>query len=365
MINRPLSLAFVGDIMLGRHINDLLPQRRVQNFWCDTLPILRSASGVIANLECPITTHPNRWRRTWKAFHFRADPPALDLLETANVRMVNLANNHMLDYEERGLLDTLAHLDAAGIGHSGAGHDCYDATRPALVELAGVKVGLIGLTDSLPEFSAGHDRPGTNHMQIGDDNVTLNLVNLVVSEVRRRGAEIIIVSCHWGPNLRIWPPRRFRNFARRVIDLGVDVLHGHSAHLFQGIELHGSGLILYDTGNILDDYWIFPGVRTDRSFIFVAEFVNRRFSRLRMIPVLQDRTSVHLADGAEFEAICQQMIRRCRPFGTTVSNSADGLEIAPLVYQLARSATASKSGVSKTNEALVQIMPEKRTDVRS
>ena len=133
MINRPLSLAFVGDIMLGRHINELLPQTRVQDFWCDTLPILRSASGVIANLECPITTHPNRWWRTWKAFHFRADPRALGLLETANVCAVNLANNHMLDYQERGLLDTLAHLDAAGIGHSGAGHDCYDAARPALV----------------------------------------------------------------------------------------------------------------------------------------------------------------------------------------------------------------------------------------
>ena len=309
MNEQTVTLAFVGDIMLGRHIDNRIGTTRPGDFWGDTLSVLRRADAVIGNLECPITTRPLPWRRTWKTFHFRARPQAVDVLEAANVRMVNLANNHMLDYQEAGLRDTIMYLDKAGIGHAGAGRDAYDAATPTLVDVAGVKVGMVGFTDSMPEWRAGHCSPGTNYAKIKSDNVTLNMVRSLIAEMRRDGADIIAVSYHWGPNLRVSPPRAFRDFARRVIELGADVFHGHSAHLFQGVEIHRGGLILYDTGNILDDYWIFPGIRTDNSFIFNVEFDGGRFKRLETIPVVQDRMSVRLAEGADFKAIQTQMIR--------------------------------------------------------
>ena len=98
--------------------------------------------SVVANLERPITAHDEPWRRAWKAYHFRADPGAVGLLKAANIRAVNLANNRILDFEERGLLDTLSHLDAAGIAHAGAGRGSRDAARPALFEIAGHRIGL-------------------------------------------------------------------------------------------------------------------------------------------------------------------------------------------------------------------------------
>jgi len=328
MTKKTVTLAFVGDIMLGRHIDNRIGTTRPRDFWGDTLSVLQSADAVIGNLECPITLHPLQWRRTWKAFRFRARPQAVDVLEAANVRMVNLANNHMLDFQEEGLRDTIAYLGKAGIGHAGAGRDAYDAAKPALIDVAGVKIGMIGFTDRMPEWRAGHCAPGINYVKLKNDNVTLNMVRHLIADARRDGADIVVVSYHWGPNLRTSPPRHFRDFARRAIELGADVIHGHSAHLFQGVELHRGGLILYDTGNILDDYWIFPGIRTDNSFIFNVEFEGGRFKRLETVPVVQDRTSVRLAEGADFKTIQTQMIRRCRPFGTVATRCADGLEIA-------------------------------------
>ena len=329
MAHRPLNLGFVGDIMLGRHISRLLPGTRPERFWGNALPVLRATDGVIGNLESPITRASRCWDEGWKAFRFRADPGAVEILEAANIRMVNLANNHMLDYGARGMLDTLGYLDAAGIGRAGAGSDIREATEPAIAEIGGVRVALIGITDNMAEFAAGHDRPGTNHMKIRDDGATLTALRLLIASVREQGAGIVVLSCHWGPNLRWWPPARFRRFARSAIELGADVIHGHSAHLFQGVERHRGGVILYDTGDILDDYWIFPGIRTDHSFVFVTEFEGARLSRVRMRPVVQERTALRLATRPEAAEINRRMTLLCARLGTAVLDDGNGLEIAP------------------------------------
>lgn len=323
----PVRLAFVGDIMLGRHIDERLATTKPDAFWNDVLPVLQATDAVIGNLECPITSYRRQWRRTLKAFRFRARPSARQVLTAANVRLVNLANNHILDYREQGLSDTIAHLELAGIGHAGAGGNAYQAAAPAFATVAGARIGMIGLTDNMPEWAAGHAAAGTNYVEIRNDNVTLTLLRSLIREARHGGAEIVVLSCHWGPNLRTFPPRRFRDFARHAIEFGASVVHGHSAHLPQAVELHRDGLILYDTGDILDDYWVFPGIRIDRSFVFSVEFEGGRFRRLAMRPIAQDRTSVRLAKGAEFDAVCRAMLRRCRPFGTAARRCAEGLEV--------------------------------------
>ncbi|MFQ5984985.1 MAG: CapA family protein [Alphaproteobacteria bacterium] len=322
-----MTLAFVGDVMLGRRVNEAAASRHPESFWGDALPVLRSADAVIANLECPITTRTNGWRRTWKAFRFRADPTAVNVLKAANVRFVNLANNHMLDFEEDGLLDTLDHLDAAAIAHAGAGRNSIEAATPAVLDVAGLKVGLLALTDNMPEFAAGRNRPGTNFVKIRTNHTTLGLIELLVDRLRRAGAGFIVLTVHWGPNLRASPPRRFRSFARAVLDIGVDLIHGHSAHLFQGVELHENGLILYDTGDFLNDYWVFPFIRVDRSFVFLTELKDGRLRRARMVPVSLEPTRVGLANGTEFDAIRRRMHARCRSFATPVSYTREGLEI--------------------------------------
>jgi poly-gamma-glutamate synthesis protein (capsule biosynthesis protein) len=245
------------------------------------------------------------------------------------VRCVNLANNHALDYGEHGLRETLQRLDAAGIAHVGAGADLNAALRPAMIDAGGARIGVIGMTDTMREFAAGPRKAGTNVLRIDDRNVTLGLVAALVGELRRADADIVVLSVHWGPNLRTWPPARFRRFAHAAIDLGVDIVHGHSAHLLQGVEWWKKGLVLYDTGDILDDYWVFPGIRTDRSCVFIVDVEDGRPRRLRVQPVSLTPGRVALATGDELAAIVRTVRRRSRPFGTSFAAAGDALASEP------------------------------------
>lgn len=322
-----VTLAFVGDVMLGRQVNEEISRSSPESFWGNVLPILRRADGVIANLECAITEHTQECSRTPKVFHFRADPAAVKVLRAANIQCVSLANNHTLDFDEQGLLDTLHYLDEAGIRHVGAGRNKGEAVAPAIVDIAGLKVGLIGITDNEPSFAAGSARPGTYYMEIRPALNTLSLIEESVEQLRCAGVKLVILSAHWGPNMVLSPPPWFRNFAHAVVDCGVDVFHGHSAHLFQGVELYKHGLILYDTGDILDDYAVEPILRNDWSFVFLVELNAEGLHWLRMVPVRLHYARVELARGEEFSAICHRMRSLCVAFNTDTLQTREGLEV--------------------------------------
>jgi poly-gamma-glutamate capsule biosynthesis protein CapA/YwtB (metallophosphatase superfamily) len=116
-----ITLALTGDVMLGRQVNKPLRITSLEQPWGDVLPLLLSADLRIVNLECAITDHEQPWARTPKVFHFRADPSAVEVLRAARVNGCSLANNHTLDFEQRGLLDTLRYLKVADIRYAGPG----------------------------------------------------------------------------------------------------------------------------------------------------------------------------------------------------------------------------------------------------
>jgi poly-gamma-glutamate capsule biosynthesis protein CapA/YwtB (metallophosphatase superfamily) len=323
------TLALVGDVMLGRGVNAVIPRRPPEWFWGDVLPVLRAADAVFANLECAITTHRRPWGKTPKVFYFRADPAALEVLRAGNIRYVSLANNHVLDYDIPGLLDTLRYLDEAGISHAGAGRNREEAEAPALVEVGGVRVGVVSATDNEPPFAAGPEEPGTNYLEIRADPETLGRVEGWVARARQNGAQLVVLSLHWGPNMVLVPPAPFRTFARAVTSRGVDLLHGHSAHLFQGVERIGNRLVLYDTGDFLDDYAVDPELRNDWSFVFLVDLdPDARPRRLRLMPVRLRYARVQLARGEDFEAICERMRTLSAAFGTHLQQTPEGLVLS-------------------------------------
>ena len=321
------TLAFLGDIMLGRGVNEQIAIRRPEEFWGTALPVLRNADAVFANLECVLTPHRVPWTRTRKVFHFGAHPAAVNVLAAARIRYVSLANNHILDFEEAGLRDTLRLLDEAGIRHAGAGPTLPAAMRPAAVEVAGLRVDVLALTDNEPSFAAAAERPGVWYLPVGESSATLDPLGAAVGRLRADGADLVVLSLHWGPNMVDTPPPEFRRFAQAMAGLGVDLLHGHSAHVFQGVEQIGRSLILYDTGDFLDDYAIDPMLRNDWSFIFLVDVEGGELTRLRMVPVRLSYARTDLATGDEFERICRRMQERCAPLGTDLHRTDEGLEL--------------------------------------
>jgi poly-gamma-glutamate synthesis protein (capsule biosynthesis protein) len=315
--------------MLGRLVNEDIPRVPPVSIWGTTGETLHKADAVIANLECAITTRIQRWSKTPKTFHFRADPIAVDVLKAGNIRCVSLANNHTLDYREEGLLDTLDHLDSAGIAHAGAGRNLEEAMRPAIVETDGLKVAVISLTDNEPAFAATARGPGTFYWPIRSLPTKLGPVATSARQARRAGAQLVVLATHWGPNMVTSPCDEFCLFGHKAIEQGVDVVYGHSAHVFHGVERYRNGLVLYDTGDFVDDYMVDPDLRNDWSFIFLVEVEHGgSVTRLRMLPVRLNRGRVDLATGGEADAIAARMESLCAAFGTLASQTPDGLEVA-------------------------------------
>ena len=114
---------------------------RPEALWDDVLPLMLSADCRLINLECVISSQGAKWHPAAKAFHFRAQPRALEFLRAAKIDGVALANNHVLDYGPDALLDCLNLLDGAKIQRAGAGATLEEAVAPAVFSIAGRACG--------------------------------------------------------------------------------------------------------------------------------------------------------------------------------------------------------------------------------
>lgn len=321
-------ILFAGDVMLGRGVNEALAGVSPDKPWGDLLPIFRQVNLSIVNLECALTLHPIPWTKTPKIFHFRADPERVEVLRAAGIRACVLANNHALDANVEGLVEMMDRLSLSGISFAGVGENLEEARRPKILKTDGrepLRVALISATDNEPAFCAGKDQPGTNYLPCDLDAATLDYVGDAVAQARQSGADIVVFSYHCGPNMVSKPSSAVRRFAQAVIDRGVDVYYGHSAHVFQGVEIYRGKPILFDTGDLLDDYIVDPLMRNDRSFLFVASFEGAEFCGIELVPVRLSYARVDLAKGEELEEIMKRMIHASGELGTHLERVGDRL----------------------------------------
>ncbi|MBX0323180.1 CapA family protein [Halomicroarcula sp. F13] len=323
-----LRLGLTGDVMLGRLVDEQQLHRSVTAVWGDLLERLRSLDGLCINLECCLSTRGRQWRRTRRPFHFRAAPEwAIPALEAAGVDCCALANNHVLDYEEPALRDTLDELDGAGIAHAGAGATESAALTPASVAVGDCSVAVVALTDNTPEYAATATTPGTAYVEIDvEDAGTRRTVETALGQALARDPDLVIASLHWGPNMETEPPEAFRRFAHWLVDEGVEVVHGHSAHVFQGVEVYDGCPILYDTGDFVDDYAVDPSLRNDRSFLFEVTLTPSGTPvELRLSPTEIADFAVHAAGDEAASWSRDRMCELSAPFGTTFDREGEAL----------------------------------------
>lgn len=317
-------LAFLGDVMLGRLVSEEIPRRAPESFWGDVLPELQAADAVLANLECCISGRGSPWNETPKVFHFRAVPAAIDVLKAAHVRYVSLGNNHVLDFGVEALADTISLLDDAGIVHAGAGMTRSEAEEPAWLTVNGLKIAAFSFVDHEQPFAVTESRPGTVYVEPKRDSEPWP-GSEAIAVARASGADIVVASAHLGPNMMQRPSKLLRDYKQRLVSQGMTIVHGHSAHVFQGIETIGRGVILHDTGDFLDDYAVDPDLRNDWSFIFILDVGPDGVREILLRPVRLGFAAVRLATGPEFDGICERMQQLSAEFGTTFIRCEEGL----------------------------------------
>ncbi|WP_227998004.1 CapA family protein [Nocardia australiensis] len=356
-----------GDVMLGRGVDQILPQpgdpmlreqyvhdartyvelaelahgpiARPVDFrrpWGDVLPILAQFAPQVRliNLETSITA--DGWFAPAKGIHYRMNPDNLPVLTAIAPVVCALANNHVLDFGTDGLSDTLDALDIAGIQRAGAGEDLDNACAPALFELddrrrvviVSIAVGSSGVPAG---WAARRGRPGL--WRIGDAP-SLRAADGVASEVlaHKRDRDTAIVSIHWGPNWGYGVALSEIQFAHRLIDAGVDLVHGHSAHHPRPIEIYRGKPILYGCGDVIDDYEGIGGharYRPDLRLLYLIS-IEPDAMQVRLIPLRIRRMRLESAAHSECQWLCQTIEHISHAFGTRVAPRPDGL---PVVFE--------------------------------
>jgi poly-gamma-glutamate capsule biosynthesis protein CapA/YwtB (metallophosphatase superfamily) len=307
-----MRLLAVGDVMLGRLVNEVLKHYPPDYPWGDTLPLFRTADLRLCNLECVLSDYGEPWPR--KVFHFRSDAKNVAVLQEAGIELVSIANNHVLDYGSEAMFQMLEILERAHIRWAGAGRNCAEACKPASIEKSGTRVAMIAFTDNEPGWAATEDRPGICHFP---DNLSerraARLLEMVAKA--RADADFLIVSAHWGPNWGYEPPAEHAALGHALIDVGADLVFGHSPHVFRGIEFHRGKPILYSAGNFIDDYAVDEVERNDESFIFVMDAAAGGVREITLYPTMIRRFQAVQASPAEARRIAQKMQALCEDLG--------------------------------------------------
>jgi poly-gamma-glutamate synthesis protein (capsule biosynthesis protein) len=231
-------------------------------------PVLRQADLCFAQLE---TTISERGAKVPNArLAMRAPPAMAKAVRAAGIDVMSFAGNHCLDFGYEAFADTLQHAAAAGIALCGAGDTLESARRPALLDVAGVRVAILAASSILPEGYAAEtdkagcaplrahtvyeqiepDQPGTpaRTRSFADRGDLKELLDGI--RIARGVADIVLVSLHWGIHMVRTVLADYQiEAAHAAIDAGADAILGHHPHLLKGVEFYRGRPIFYSLGN--------------------------------------------------------------------------------------------------------------------
>jgi poly-gamma-glutamate synthesis protein (capsule biosynthesis protein) len=257
-------------------------------------------------------------------------PRNVACLQAARLDVCVLANNHVLDWGYGGLAETLGTLHAAGIRTAGAGNDAEEAEAPAQFPLREGRVLVFAWameSSGVPrEWAAGPQKAGVN--LLGD--LSASSAGGIAAQVarHRRAGDIVVASIHWGGNWGYDVSRAQREFGRRLIDAGVDVVHGHSSHHPRGMEMHAGRPILHGCGDFLNDYEGIEGMEAYRGDLCFMYFVDVApgggAATVELVPMRIRRMRLERAAEQDAAWLRDCMARECERLGAHPAPSAHG-----------------------------------------
>jgi len=374
-------ISLLGDVMIGRLVDALLPTSiareapdsdpefaaqivdqsilpkypRLQGYhhcspWGNCINLLKSSDLVIANLETPLTKSEQKWEP--KVFNYRSHPE--NVLCLTNLGMgyprrkgyVSLANNHILDWGVEGLAETVKTLSGVGVDFAGAGRTQDEAEKPALLQLGGTQIDPKQWNITAWSFS---DHPNEwkgiktfnfiDYTSQGREKIRSQILADRSCQQNEEGpkqeSHLKIVSMHWGPNYRWRPAKEIVELAHWLIDeCDIDIIHGHSSHHIQGVEVYKGKLIVYGCGDFVDDYAVDRNWRNDLSAVWrvivgsnneVADQGERlEVKRLEVYPTRIEQFSANMKrpDEEGHQWVAEKFRNLCDEFGTKVEQES-------------------------------------------
>lgn len=345
---RRLTLAFGGDVMTARKYEDaggIIETQGVDAIFDSLRTALQRPDLALVNLECAYTTAETR--HPTKSIAFKSQPQNLTGVVNAGVDGVSLANNHVFDYMEGGLQETLQGLASLGLPGTGAGFTSTDAARPMLLSAGGLGVAVAAFCDrtgnynnAQPYLDAGLSRPGFRLWSRADMQTLLPPLaqhsDLTVALVHSgneystqptllgggegaalQAEEGLAVNPEEHPLLarELLPDQSERSLRQEAVDLGARLVITHHPHIVQGFEVWRGGLIAHSLGNLVMelDYQ-----ETMPSVLLEVEDDGQALQSAFLQPVFIEAYKPRLCRGETAALLVDHMTRISRPYDTWV-----------------------------------------------
>lgn len=211
-------------------------------------PMVSEADLAFGNLEFPVAPDNNRGVASMV---FNAPPDVLDALVDAGFDVVSFANNHVYDQGVPGFLETMARLDAVSLDYLGAGADCDAAKNGKVYEINGIRIAFLAGSRLYNTYSEPGPGRGCN-FRVTDGAEAIARAQAA----REAGADIVLLSMHWGVEYKTSPHRYDVEVAHRILEGGVDGIIGHHPHVLQPIEVRETEdgrttFVIYSLGNFI------------------------------------------------------------------------------------------------------------------
>lgn len=282
---RTISITAVGDILLGRGVGGRIERQNLgYQYPFAEIEKFMASDIVFGNLEEPITdsTHSFCNVNEGGKYILKNSPESIEAIQCAHFNVFSLANNHILDFYDEGLNDTLNILDENNIYHAGAGENLTTARKPAIIEKDGFKTAVFAYTDMAEIVYKGN--PQINFLATDSRyGVAPREMEYILEDIEKvkNEADLVIVSFHWGVEDSFSVQKEQREFAYKLMDNGVDIILGHHPHRFQGIEIYKGKPIIYSMGNLIFDQ---NDEENQEGFIVKMQYQEQKLIDFYLIP---------------------------------------------------------------------------------
>ena len=283
-----LEILITGDYCPARRLEDvILNSREPESVFGNMLEVINKSDLAITNLECPLTSSDQSIAKNGP--NLKASPKTILALKNAGFDLVTLANNHIFDFGQQGLEDTLGVCREEGIDTVGAGLSLENSQKVLYRELDGKKIAIVNFAEN--EFNcATSNHGGANPMNLID--------NFNQIKEARACSDFVLVIVHGGHELFNYPSPKMVKQYRFYAEQGVDAVVAHHTHCIGGYEIYKGVPIFYSLGNFLfDSQTDFEGWHEGYA---VKLKIDRKVS-FEILPYCQCRGSfkVELLDGKE------------------------------------------------------------------